>query len=419
MRFRRQSAPHRGRAGYTIPEFGAALTLCIFVLLPIVNLVAFGCSSATAYLISSQVTSKCSLQTNFDDCLKVLVLESQRMHSSGLAISAKVRPAGGFGQSGFDCYLLSTNIFTNSTSTYGPNLALPPPIDCTASFYQLQTNSLHEIQPFLNLSALPFIGNAPIVGRPATVGFSNIRTIEHPEGFTGATQLANQPSGAGANQGTGPANNGNNNGGDPASSAAQSSSGWNFPSGVLIGAITAGIQESDQTSMAIGGNGGSGFIPGQGGAAFAPNGGVAQSGSSGIRTYNMNGTTFVLGNGISVNGGNANGGIAFGANATSNGEDSIAMGGVGGSGGQATASNGGKAIGGTGGNASASANGGNGGNATSTGGWAIGGNGGNGGNGVNGGNGGGATSSSPGQTVIGGNGADGNQGGANGASASN
>lgn len=407
----------RTRKAASIAEFILALSVFLFVLFPLLNLVAFTCSAATAYLITWHTASAASVQSNLNSALDSIKNESTRLQTSGLGIAARLRAMRGFNGCGCDCYLLATNIYSGKTMIFAANSPMPAPIDTASNLYQLQICAMHEIQPMLNLSSLPFIGTVPIAGKATSIGFSVVRTLEHPEGFIGSASTIASSSGAG------------NPGGSGGENMQGTNDGWDFPNMFMAGNISS---VADQ-SIAIGGHGGDGVVAGQGGVAVVDSG-LVQAGMAGssspATSSDMTSTPMVsstgsgttvspgaitvspggiaIGDGASANGG----GIAIGNGASANG--GIAMGG---DGGNATATNGGIAVAGSGGNSSPTASGGSGGDANANGGVAMGGNGGDGGmNGVNGGNGGDATSN--GGIATGGNGTSGDQGGTNGANVS-
>ncbi len=237
----------RSRKGH-IAEFPLALGVFFLItLFPLINLVSFTCGAATLYLCAHQASHQAACATSFPAALQGAVNQSVQIEQSGLGQFAKIVPVGGMAGSGMNLFLYAINYQNSSSSIYGPNSPLAPPIDTATNIYEVEAKVLADVGPFLNLSGVPFVGNIPLIGKPARLQFTNRAAVEHPEGLVGnpiAALVATI-----ANPGTGqslpsspPSSTPNPQG--TGSYTLANSSGWNYP-----GVFTYKVWEPDPNTV--------------------------------------------------------------------------------------------------------------------------------------------------------------------------
>ena len=160
------------------------------VLLPlffvIIDLIGLSCGAVTVQMIARQAATRVASATGFSDGLANMKQESQNLANSGCGQFARLQAVGGLTGSGVDLYFKVTNIYSGKVSTYGPNQSLPPPVDTQANVYECSVKAIYNVGPLLNLSVIPFVGDVPGLGKPATLTSEWDRAVEKPEAFAGA-----------------------------------------------------------------------------------------------------------------------------------------------------------------------------------------------------------------------------------------
>jgi hypothetical protein len=79
---------------------------------------------------------------------------------------------------------------------FGPNKAVPPPIDLTNRFYEISANSTYRVEPFVDLSAVPLLSSVPGIGSTATLSAKIKRCAEFPQGLVRGPGAQNSSSAA-------------------------------------------------------------------------------------------------------------------------------------------------------------------------------------------------------------------------------
>ena len=83
-------------------------------------------------------------------------------------------------------YIESTRYKSGSTSEYGPNLPVPPPIDTANNIYQCSTRGVFSVGPTISMQGVPWLGSVPGLGTPVRLNFAAERAAEYPSGLTGS-----------------------------------------------------------------------------------------------------------------------------------------------------------------------------------------------------------------------------------------
>lgn len=173
----------RSRRGFQMAEFAMALMVFFIALFPLINLVYLGCGFCTVFLIAQQTASTGSAQTNFEDTLSSVAQAAKTLTESGLGQWLKLKPVGGYDNSGVDVFVETLSYKQNSGQyhLYGPNASAPLPAQPAEYVYSIKTEATFTVAPFTSLGSFPFIGTIPGVGSPATIRISASRAVEEPE----------------------------------------------------------------------------------------------------------------------------------------------------------------------------------------------------------------------------------------------
>lgn len=177
--------PKRTRYGSSAEFPVVALLLFTIFAFPLINMVSLGAAYATIWYISFQSALNASVQTTFSEALQRLKGRSDQFNSTGFTTMLRMNPKGGYSNCGTDLVIESVDFMDAAKNVkYGPNLAVPPPIDLTNRFFEISANSKYEVAPFVNLSAVPFLKDVPGIGRPLTLTATVSRCAEFPQGLT-------------------------------------------------------------------------------------------------------------------------------------------------------------------------------------------------------------------------------------------
>lgn len=199
-RHRGSASPfHTSQSGIAVAEFAPTLMVLILVLFPLINLLGVATGFACETLVALESARRAASARSLPDALEGMVTEAGTVATSGFGSFAKMRPTGGYGQSGTDLYLKVTSIYSGATTTYGPNIGLPSPIDVSANIYEGSVRAVFDLGPLISMSFIPGFKDIPGLGKPARLACTWDRHIEHPDSFlapsapqlTGGTSILN------------------------------------------------------------------------------------------------------------------------------------------------------------------------------------------------------------------------------------
>ncbi len=174
----------RSIAGSSLAELPLTLfALIFFIFVPIIDMFGLVTGVGATYLLSHEAASRASQQKRYSDALDSVQTVANVFAQSGFSRFAKMKAVGGYGGSGVDLYIDSTNFRSPQTERFGPNMPVPPPIDLTTWMYECTAVSTFEIGPAIDLSFLPVLGSVPGLGKPAVITYSASRSAEHPTGL--------------------------------------------------------------------------------------------------------------------------------------------------------------------------------------------------------------------------------------------
>ncbi|MGH9551756.1 MAG: hypothetical protein ACRD3W_20390 [Terriglobales bacterium] len=200
----------------------ALLTLLIFAVFPVLNLVSLAVAGTVVCLLTHQQASQASVQPTYAQAMNAVGSQSKGLFDSGFARLCKIEPVGGVDNCGTNLYVQATDYRKGGTTRFGPNAPLPPPIDTHSFVYEYLTESAYNVGPFVKV---PFFNDVPGLGKPATIRFSAHRAVEYPAGLVALSGTDGLPLRGGAS-GISLSVPG---AGTPGSLGDPSGSGWNFP----------------------------------------------------------------------------------------------------------------------------------------------------------------------------------------------
>jgi hypothetical protein len=174
----------RSTGSGAIAEFAPVLFIFFLVILfPLINLIGFATSSATVLMITRQAASIAGSSTTWQEALSGMEQETQKWKNSGFGKFASITPVGGYNGSGADMLIATTNLSSGSTTYSAKNSGLGAAADTQNNIFEYQIRTQFMINPWLNMSGMPFIGSVPIVGKPAGCAYTANSNVEHPEGL--------------------------------------------------------------------------------------------------------------------------------------------------------------------------------------------------------------------------------------------
>lgn len=182
MRAVRAQGKRSSWGGSSLAEFGPVLLVFfLLVLFPIINLIAFATGAATVWLLTIQCAGTASQAPKYSSMLDDMEQKALAITSSGFGQFAKLKPVNGYRGTGTDLYVVVTNIQDGHAYYFGPNSGFSNWVDPSVAIFEVECRSKFEVGPFLNMSGVPFIGDIPIVGKPASLTWTCSRAIEHLE----------------------------------------------------------------------------------------------------------------------------------------------------------------------------------------------------------------------------------------------
>lgn len=195
-------ASRRSQSGSGIAELGPAMWIMfMFGIFPLLSLMQLASGAVTVWLVSVETATKVANATDFMSGVSQGQTLAGQLAASGVGKFAKMVPSDGVG---VHFYIEQTNVGSNATTVYGPDSYVPPgsagttlvnptggyapkpgaatspTIDPTAYIYQIEARCTYSVGPFLDMSHVPFIGDVPMLGKPATLTMSCLRSPEDP-----------------------------------------------------------------------------------------------------------------------------------------------------------------------------------------------------------------------------------------------
>lgn len=165
-------------------EFVAALyAFFLMALIPMINLIGLVTGVGTLQLLARESAVRAGNAASFDEALNEMDYTARQITASGFGAFAKLRPVGGYNDSGVDLYVADTNINTQTTIIHGPNTPAVSALNQSNYIYTYKVVARFDVGPFLNLSSVPVIGQVPGLGAPVRMTMHADRSIEHLAGL--------------------------------------------------------------------------------------------------------------------------------------------------------------------------------------------------------------------------------------------
>ncbi len=166
-------------------EFSVALVVFFLVILfPLINLIGFAMGAGTLYFLVVQCGVAASGASTYSQALTNMEAKSKEIAATGLGKFASLAPVGGFNGSGTDLYVIETSVSGGDPTKHGPNTPLTGTIDPNSNVYEYEVRATFNVGPFMNLSALPFVGTVPGIGSPVRLSMTADRHVEFTEGLS-------------------------------------------------------------------------------------------------------------------------------------------------------------------------------------------------------------------------------------------
>ncbi|HEY9714514.1 MAG TPA: hypothetical protein V6C72_13695, partial [Chroococcales cyanobacterium] len=91
---------------------------------------------------------------------------------------------GGASNSGIDNFIEQTTVGGTTTTTGSANTKISSKINQSTTIYEIRSAATFAVGPFLDMHAVPFIGDVPLIGKSATITIAASRAAEYPEGLS-------------------------------------------------------------------------------------------------------------------------------------------------------------------------------------------------------------------------------------------
>ncbi len=179
-------------------EFPIALFVLFFLaLFPLIDLCMLAASCAVVFTLNQQEATRAACQQNYTKALMAMSDEAGTMNGTPFAKFTQLKPVGGYLNCGSSLYVDATNYINQKVTTYGPNTPLAS-VDTTAFIYEYRVDTNFDMQPFVNLANVPFIGQVPGLGKTATLHWTCHKLCEFPKGLVMGGNNSNLKGGAGS-----------------------------------------------------------------------------------------------------------------------------------------------------------------------------------------------------------------------------
>lgn len=162
----------------------ALIILFLLTVFPMINLCCVAMAAVTVYFSCNQTVQRACRQPDFTTALSAMFDQATQLNSSGLINFLKLTPYNGYKGCGTDLFVTVTPLpGPGGAASYGPNSGLAIPVNASANLYEYRSDTSYDIQPFVNMSSVPFIGSVPGLGAPFRLQFSSHAACEYPAGL--------------------------------------------------------------------------------------------------------------------------------------------------------------------------------------------------------------------------------------------
>lgn len=179
---RNQIRRQHGASG--LNEFALVFLVLMMIVFPLINLCGLACGYATLALATFRGVTRAAAAPNYEASLDGMEEDVSQIATTGLGRFVKLKAAGGFRACGSDLYTVSTSIYNNSSTSFGPNVPPPPPINSTDHVYEFQCRTVFDVGPIVSMASVPLVSSVPGLGKPARLTCAWNASVEHPLGLT-------------------------------------------------------------------------------------------------------------------------------------------------------------------------------------------------------------------------------------------
>jgi len=165
------------------------LVFFLFGMFPLINLILFAANCGTVALVTRDAVAAAACSANYGLALTAMQNSINHDLSGGFGKFSKLTPNGGYNNTGVDLYIVATALAGGAQTVYGPDTVLPTAPDTTNYIYEYQVIGNYTLQPFVNMSSVPFIGSVPVVGAATPFTYTSQRAVEDSTGLGTLTVL--------------------------------------------------------------------------------------------------------------------------------------------------------------------------------------------------------------------------------------
>lgn len=181
----------RTATGAAISEFGYVLfVFFIIILFPCINIIMYSVGASTVQAISTEACRAATSSESKTDAINLARNKTQAILNTGLAQCVRVVPQGvGIPTTGCRLEVLRSPLLNPAlvqTTDVSNGQAIPAawqPVDTQTFLYQYRVTANYNVNPFLNMAGIPFVGQIPGVGAPGFMQYTSTGQVENAAGL--------------------------------------------------------------------------------------------------------------------------------------------------------------------------------------------------------------------------------------------
>jgi hypothetical protein len=176
---RKTAKPQSSRRvdGASIPEFGAVIVAFFFVILiPTMNLLCFAGSLSVAYAATNQAAEDIARAANLARARQIMRVAESNLTTETVFKAFRLEAAD-------DPLMLDVIVepLKGTRKRFPLRSGVVEAVDRSASLYQYEVITSFTVRPAVDLSAVPLVGQIPVVARATPITLRVQRAMEHPE----------------------------------------------------------------------------------------------------------------------------------------------------------------------------------------------------------------------------------------------
>ena len=163
-------------------EFGAAFVLfaCV-MLLPFINVCFALWVCSLAWFNVHQSAALAGSASTYGEAMSLVHAQEHGFVASPLLNGLKLVEDE---QKDIQLFVLEYGQKQGTTKEFGPNKPLDKSIDTSQNLYDYSVRVTFHVSPLLRLSAVPFLGNVPLLGKHLDITCRSDSFAEHPSGLS-------------------------------------------------------------------------------------------------------------------------------------------------------------------------------------------------------------------------------------------